>query len=378
MRKRCWHLLRRIVNRREALIGLNLIGSIGTARLKRLLEIFVCPQEILASSADALTRVSGIGHAIASKITSLKEEGIAAEIKLAKERGLSILTYEDEGYPLNLKNIFDPPIVLYVKGQIRDDDSRSIAVVGSRRASCYGLTSAERLSGELARLGITVISGMARGIDTFAHKGALKAGGRTLAVMGSGFAHLYPAENKKLAEEISHAGAVISEFPLTALPLKQNFPRRNRLISGLAKGVVVVEAARNSGALITADFALEQGREVFALPGAIDSSLSYGTNELIKQGSRLVTSVNDIIEELFGSLLGEQFAPRPLRQCAQEKQMLSKEESFLYNLISDTPLEMDEIIEKSHMDIATAAGVLLRLEIKNLVQQLPGKQFVRG
>jgi len=366
------------VNRREALIGLNLIGSIGTARLKRLLEIFVCPQEILASSADALTRVSGIGHAIASKITSLKEEGIAAEIKLAKERGLSILTYEDEGYPLNLKNIFDPPIVLYVKGQIRDDDSRSIAVVGSRRASCYGLTSAERLSGELARLGITVISGMARGIDTFAHKGALKAGGRTLAVMGSGFAHLYPAENKKLAEEISHAGAVISEFPLTALPLKQNFPRRNRLISGLAKGVVVVEAARNSGALITADFALEQGREVFALPGAIDSSLSYGTNELIKQGSRLVTSVNDIIEELFGSLLGEQFAPRPLRQCAQEKQMLSKEESFLYNLISDTPLEMDEIIEKSHMDIATAAGVLLRLEIKNLVQQLPGKQFVRG
>jgi len=367
------------VDRREALIGLNLIGSIGTARLKRLLEVFACPQEIFCSPADVLARVSGIGHAIASKITSLQEEEIFKETGLAKAYGLSILTYEDEGYPKNLKNIFDPPIVLYVKGGIQDCDAHSIAIVGSRRASCYGLAAAERLAGELAGLGITVISGMARGIDTFSHKGALKAGGRTLAVMGSGFTHLYPAENEKLAEEISCAGAVISEFPLTALPLKQNFPRRNRVISGLAEGVVVVEAARNSGALITADFALEQGRTVFALPGAIDSALSYGTNELIKQGARLVTSVRDIIEEIFVvSAVCGQVPSDPPKPCLQGKLILSKEESFLYNLISDSPLAIDEIIERSHMDTTTAAGVLSRLEIKNLIQQLPGKQFIRG
>ncbi len=216
---------------------------------------------------------------------------------LIKKLNLNVLTRQDDEYPQNLKNILYPPIVLYVKGRLKPQDCNSIAIVGSRLASFYGLSCAEKLAGELANYGLTVVSGMARGIDTASHRGALKQNGRTIAVIGSGFNRIYPPENKGLCEEIAGSGAVISEFPIDTPPEKENFPRRNRIISGLSLGVVVVEAARNSGALITADFALEQGREVFALPGKVDSSTSFGTNELIKQGAKLVSCVDDIIEE---------------------------------------------------------------------------------
>jgi DNA processing protein len=249
------------MNDYEALIGLNLIPEMGSIRLARLLAVFGSPREIIHARGERLCGIPGIGESIAAKIKRLTEQDIGREISAAEKSGLTVLTRESPDYPQNLKNIFDPPIVIYVKGCLRRDDNYAVSIVGSRQASLYGLEAAERFSRDLVDLGFTVVSGMARGIDTRSHKAAIKAGGRTIAVMGSGFDHIYPAENKELSEEIAKNGAVISEFPVDSCPVRQNFPRRNRIISGLALGVLVVEAARNSGALITADFALEQGRD---------------------------------------------------------------------------------------------------------------------
>ncbi|MFA5287399.1 MAG: DNA-processing protein DprA [Candidatus Omnitrophota bacterium] len=356
----------------EALVALNMIDEIGSIRLKRLVEYLGSPEEALRASRHRLTAIYGIGERIADKIISLKKEVIGKELGLAKKMGLRIITIEDDDYPVNLKNIFDPPIVLYLKGKLKPEDSFAIGLVGSRRASFYGLSQAEGFSAGLAAHGFTIISGMARGIDTYSHRGALKSGGRTIAVIGSGFNYLYPAENKKLAEEISENGAVISEFSLDTKPLPQNFPRRNRLISGMSLGVLVVEAARNSGALITADFALEQGREVFAIPGKIDSPTSFGTNELIKQGAKLTSNVFDILEEFI------QPAPVDKKELINdEKSSVSGEEERLLNLISVQAVQLEELVERTEMDIPQISAVLLKLQIQKLVKQLPGKQFVR-
>jgi len=209
-----------------------------------------------------------------------------------------MLTFKDKEYPFLLKQITDPPVVLYIKGRLKEEDKLSIAIVGSRQASFYGLQCSQKFSFELAELGFTIVSGLARGIDTWAHKGALKAGGRTIAVLGSGFSFIYPEENKELVEEIALKGAVISEFSCNTQPFSFNFPRRNRIISGLSLGVLVVEAAKKSGALITANFALEQNRQVFCVPGRQDSFTSWGTNTLIKEGAKLVLDIQDILEEL--------------------------------------------------------------------------------
>ena len=368
------------MTRLEALVGLNMVYDIGSIRLNKMLEFFGKPENILKAPCEKLMQVCGIGEKIALQITALKKEDIDKEILLAKKLGLEILTPDDQAYPENLKNIPDPPIVLYVKGKLKEEDKFSLAIVGSRRASFYGLSSAERFAFDLSEKGFTIVSGMARGIDTCAHKGALKQGSRTLAVMGSGFKHIYPPENKNLLEEISENGAVISEFPLDALPLKQNFPRRNRVISGLSLGVLVVEAARNSGALITADFALEQGREVFALPGKVDSGNSFGTNTLIQQGAKLVSGIDDIIEE-FSFQIAEDLKSKENKQVlpadSTRSESLSSVESFLYNLISSQPTPLDEIIEKANASITKISSALLRLEMHKLIKQLPGKQFVR-
>ncbi len=356
------------MNRLKALIGLNMFCDIGSTRLKKLLEFFGNPENILKAPFDKLAAIHCIGEKSAGKIAALKEEDIDRELELAKEYNLKIITMDDTEYPENLKQIFDPPIVLYVKGTLKSEDRFSIAIVGSRRASFYGLSCAEKFAADLAERDCTIVSGLARGIDTYAHQGALKRDGRTIAVIGSGFRHLYPAENQELAEEISRSGAVISEFPIDAKPLPQNFPRRNRIISGLSLGVLVVEAARNSGALITADCALEQGRDVFALPGKIDSQNSFGTNELIKQGAKLVSCADDILEE-FGMEIKETSADTGVS--------LSGNESLLYNLISDKPVLLDEIVEKAGIGIPELSGILLRLEMHKLIRQLPGKQFMR-
>jgi DNA processing protein len=371
------------MTRLEALISLNMVGDIGSVRLKKLLDYFAKPQDILKAPVEKLMS-AGIGERIAQRIPALKKEELNKEFKSAQKLGLEILTYEDSDYPENLKNIPGAPIVLYVKGKFAPQDKYSIGIVGSRRASFYGLTSAEKFSAELSTLGFTIVSGMARGIDTASHKGALKMRGRTIAVMGSGFDHIYPVENKELSEEIAQNGAVISEFPLDTQPFKQNFPRRNRVISGLSLGVLVVEAAQNSGALITADFALEQGREVFALPGKVDSRTAFGTNGLIKQGAKLVSHVQDIIEELEAPIKNKSKGTRTLNEQKTHSEdflpapkNLAGKELALYNIISAQPIGLDDIADKLNLDIPKIADLLLRLQMRRLIKELPGKQFIK-
>ena len=288
----------------------------------------------------------------------------------------------DKGYPGNLKNIHDPPKVLYVSGKILPEDDMAVALVGSRRASNYGLETCEEMAFELASFGVTVVSGMARGIDSAAHRGALKAKGRTIAVMGSGHDHIYPPENDKLYAEIAAKGAVVTEFENDMPPLPENFPQRNRIISGLSLGVVVVEAARNSGALITANFALEQGRDVFAVPGKISSHTSSGANELIKDGAKLVQSVEDVLEELA--------IVREYREDSTENRVkigkmtkayvynsLTEKERRVYKTLSDEPANVDDISERTgDMAPQDVSAILVKLELKKVISRLPGDNYI--
>ncbi len=286
------------------------------------------------------------------------------------------ITIDDEEYPKNLRNIYDPPQALHLNGEILPEDDIAVALVGSRNASIYGLEACEKLAYELASSGITVVSGMARGIDTAAHRGALKARGRTIAVLGSGHNMVYPPENEKLYKEIAKSGVVITEFEEDTPPLKYNFPKRNRIISGISLGVVVVEAAQNSGALITANFALEQGREVFAVPGKINSTTSRGTHELIKDGAKLVQSAEDIVEEL-------NISKRPVDDDKSTSKpdgieiKLSEYERSIYELLSDEPCHIDEIVGRANIALSKTSQILLNLELKRLVRELPGKNYIR-
>jgi len=282
----------------RSLIHLNLTGCIGYIRFKTLLDYFTSSSRIVSSSKSELMKAEGITSNIADTILRVSKEDVEEELKLIDKYGVSIIDINHKDYPRSLTNIYSPPILLYVKGRLLKEDELSVAVVGSRKATYYGLSTAERFSYELSSRGITIVSGMARGIDTASHKGVLKAGGRTIAVLGSGLACIYPPENKGLSEEIARNGAVISEFPMKMSPNRINFPRRNRIVSGLSLGVVVVEVAEKSGALITADLALEQGKDVFAVPGEVKSDTSIGANNLIKQGAKLADNVDDILEEL--------------------------------------------------------------------------------
>jgi len=296
------------------------------------------------------------------------------------------ITIDDAEYPKNLRNIYNPPKQLYVNGTLLEQDEMAVAIVGSRRASIYGLETSEKLGFELAARGVTVVSGMAIGIDSAAHRGALKAKGRTIAVMGSGHNVIYPSQNKKLYEEIARTGAVVTEFDANVEPLPGHFPARNRIISGLSLGIVVVEAAKNSGALITANFAAEQGRTVFAVPGKVSSATSSGTNELIRDGACLIQSVDDILQEL---------SLTPLIEPAEadekdkiDKSIASKTRAYIYNsltederkvykILSDEPVYIDDIFNKTGFDSAKGSKVLLNLELKKLIAELPGKNFVR-
>jgi len=284
------------------------------------------------------------------------------------------LTLRDEAYPKRLATIYDPPRSLRVRGAFSEQDDIAVALVGSRRASHYGMQSCETLAYELAIRGITIVSGLARGIDTAAHRGALKAQGRTIAVLGSGHANIYPPENAGLYQEISASGAVISEFEDDMPPFRQNFPQRNRIISGLSLGVVVVEASQTSGALITASYALEQGREVFAVPGKIDSLTSRGTHDLIKDGAKLIQSAQDIIDEL---------GLKPVVPHAREetsggemKETLDELEQKVYGVLSDEPLHLDDVYSRTGLELGELSRVLLQLELKRLIKALPGKRFI--
>ncbi len=295
------------------------------------------------------------------------------------------ITPNDPEYPKNLKNIHRPPKQLYVNGTLEERDEIAVAIVGSRRASMYGLEMSEKLAFELALRGVTVVSGMARGVDSAAHRGALKAKGRTIAVMGSGHNDIYPPENKELYAEIVKCGAVLTEYENDMPSLPQHFPARNRIISGLSLGVVVVEAARNSGALITAGFAAEQGREVFAIPGRISSTTSAGTNDLIRDGARLVQSADDIMEELklceMKPTAGEKAEETDGKIGRMTKayiyNSLTEDERTVYTALSDDPVYIDDIIATTGMEPAKASKVLLNLQLKKLIREVPGKQYIR-
>jgi len=283
--------------------------------------------------------------------------------------GARVITFLAEDYPKVLLEISDPPPYLYVKGELRGSET-AVAIVGSRRASTYGMLTTTRLATALAEQGITVVSGMARGVDTAAHRGALSGGGRSIGVLGCGVDVLYPPENRALFEEMAEKGALVSEFPLGTLPLAENFPRRNRIISGISRGVLVVEAMEKSGSLITAQYALEQGREVFAIPGNINSGASKGTNRLIKQGAKLVECVDDILEELPNHRPG-----RSGGTAVRPDFGLTPQEAAVYTLLAESPRHIDEIIVKSGLTVGDVSAILLRLELKGAIIQLPGKIF---
>ncbi|MBU1998753.1 MAG: DNA-processing protein DprA [Candidatus Omnitrophota bacterium] len=364
----------------EILMGLNFVPGIKREIWIKLFEHFGSLADILKEDPQDLAFIAGMPRELALRICSLQRADIEREFELAKGLGLKIVTIKDALYPENLKQIYDPPPVLYIKGNLSADDNLSVAVVGSRAATYYGLSCAERISGDLSRSGLTVVSGMARGIDTASHRGALKSGGRTLAVMGSGFNHIYPKENQGLIQEIAASGAVVSEFPINIRPTKMNFPRRNRIISGLSLGVVVIEAARNSGALITSEFALEQGRDVFAVPGRIDSPNSSGTNKLIQEGAKLVKDASGIIEELSPILISRlrirqenvNIGKVNLNSSAKD---LDQQEQRLYKLISRRPMEIEAIVEELKLPVEKVFSILTLLEVDGRIRQLPGKIF---
>lgn len=362
---------------RARYILLNLAPAVGSTRLRRLLDVFGDLDHVWKATVQELQQVEGVGPLLAQRLAAtLKDEAkLTRELELARQAGVRILTLEDPEYPALLRAIADPPLALYIRGRLGDADQVAVAMVGSRHASLYGLQAAERLSYDLALRGVTVVSGLARGIDRAAHEGALKAQGRTLAVLGSGMNRLYPPEHEALAAQIAGAGAVISEYPMEMAPLPYNFPRRNRIISGLSLGVIIVEASQRSGALITADCALEQGREVFAVPGPITTVTSQGTHRLLKQGARLMTSVEDVFEELRLEALPDPPAPEG-KHCAEVELPASARRVFAC-LKEREPQHLELIVSESGLALPDVSSLLLQLELKQLVRQLPGKRFVK-
>lgn len=286
------------MNERDALLILNVIPKLGQGGVKKLLECYNPISSVFNASTKELREIEGIDSRTANNILDWsKFIDIKAELRFIEKNNISIVTIKDIDYPVYLKEIYDPPVVLYIKGEIIPDDEMMLAVVGARKASSYGINTARNIARQLAEHGITVVSGLARGVDTAAHTGALEGNGRTIAVLGSGINKVYPKENLSLAGKISQTGAVVSEFQIGMDPKPYNFPKRNRIISGLCKGVIVIEAGKYSGSLITARMATEQGREVFSIPGRIDELTSYGTNFLIKNGAKTVVNIEDILEE---------------------------------------------------------------------------------
>ena len=364
------------MNATEACIALNMLPTMGPVRLRNLLQVFKTPERILAARGNELRGVEGIGAEVADQITSWESiVDLPAELNRIRDFGANVITAESPLYPRQLREIHAPPIVLYVWGEIQERDQHAIGVIGSRRTTHYGTESAKKLSYQLAYAGLTVISGLARGIDTAAHQGALASKGRTIAVIGSGLLNLYPPENAALADKIrSGNGAVISEFSMEIEPDRQTFPMRNRIISGWSHGILVVEAGLNSGALITASQALEQGRSVYAVPGHINAPSAHGSNRLIQQGAKLVMDASDILDDL--QVLLPETKPSP-EAAARPLPALTTDERRVYDAIESSETAIDQIATKSELPSAVVSSTLLRLELKRLVKQLPGKYFVK-
>lgn len=353
---------------RELFVDLYSIPGMTEYRLKVLLTAFATPEAIFQATEQQLTAVSGIPAELARAITSYRRrDETAARLSNLQRLGVRIVCFSDPDYPENIRYLPHMPPVLFIRGEIEPRDRQAVAIIGTRRPSHYGQRIAERLGAELARAGITVISGLARGIDTCAHEAALAASGRTIAVLGSGIDVIYPPENRRLAEQIVAAGAIITEFPPGTGPLAMNFPKRNRLISGLAQAVVAVEAGEKSGVLNTCSWAREQGRPVFAVPGRIDDERSRGTNRLIQQGARLITSSREVLEALGISASAE--AGPAVELQSGERQVLTA--------VGNEPVHIDELCSATGLPVTDLMTILFQLEVKGLIRQLPGKFFVR-
>lgn len=363
---------------REAFVALNMIEHVGPVRVRQLLEQFRDAPSILSARKHELLRVQGIGEESAEAIANWETKiDLAGELKRIQDYGCHILIQQDEAYPALLRHIYDPPIVLYVKGQLTAKDKNSVAMVGSRMTTHYGVEVARKLAYQLAYLGVTVVSGGARGIDTAAHQGALTAKGRTVAVLGTGINVVVPPENAALFERVAAEGAVITQFPFNRNGDRQTFPIRNRIVAGMTLGTVVVEANLSSGALITANMAVEYGRQVFAVPGRIDSPRSKGCHDLIKKGAKLCESAEDILTE-FEYLFPTTNRPATaLRSQALPALELTEGEQKIYDAIADDEPTIDDVIRRSGLPASAVSVGLLSLEMKRLVKQLPGKVFVR-
>jgi len=358
------------------LLRLSSIPGVSNASLQKLVEHFNSPAEVLRASPLQLVKVEGIKKELASTIAHHKNgsEYVKEQLKRINFVHGSILTIWDENYPPLLKEIFDAPAILFVRGQLTSSDNYSIAIVGTRKPTPLGISIAERFSKELSEMGITIVSGLARGIDTCAHHGALKGEGRTLAVVGGAVDKIYPRENEKLAEKIAQHGAVISEMRMGAKAELWSFPKRNRIISGLSLGTLIIESDEDGGAMITATTALDQNRELFCIPGNITEKKSNGTNKLIKLGqAKLVQRVDDIIQEL------EQLL-RPILKSklhTPEAPQLTIFEQKIFDLLSYEPIHIDTISEKTELSVSDTLVSLLSLEFKGIVRQLAGKMFVK-
>ena len=365
---------------REAFIALNMIERVGPVRVRQLLDHFGEAPAILRASRQQLLAVHGIGSDTADSIVGWeKSVDLGAELKRIQEFGCHVLIQDDENYPPSLREIYDPPIVLYVKGTLDAKDKNAVAIVGSRQTTHYGLEVARKLGYQLGYVGVTTVSGGARGIDTAAHQGTLNAKGRTVAVLGTGINIVFPPENAELYQRISANGAIVTQFPFNRQADKQTFPIRNRIVAGMTLGTVVVEANLSSGALITANFATEYGRQIFAVPGRIDSPRSKGCHELIKQGAKLCEGAEDILSEF------EYLFPQTNRPSAPNETgvlpalMLSANEQAVYDALKkDDEISIDEVIRYSGLPSSAASVALLSLEMKRLIKQLPGKMFLRN
>ena len=353
---------------RECAIALNTVATVGGRRFADLMRRFGSARAIIEAKEGELCQVRGIGKETAGRIRALRDgTALMREIQKTEELGVKIAVWNEPSYPAALLNTAYPPPAVYILGEVLPSDAFSIAIVGSRRPSYYGRRVARQMAKNAAEEGLTVVSGMARGIDSAAHEGALAGGGRTIAVLGSGIDVIYPPENKELAERIAENGAVVSEFPFGSCPFPQNFPRRNRVISGLALGVVIVQAGETSGALITADFALEQGREVFAVPGEIGNPLSRGTHNLIRQGARLVEGIADILEELGIPATKEHYSEdnsNKIRLSSREKRVLAQ--------LGFSPMSTDDIVIATGFFPSQVTTTLVSLELKGIVTRVVG------
>jgi DNA processing protein len=357
-----------------------MIEHVGPVRVRQLLEHFGEAAAILKASRKQLLQVHGVGEETAEAIANWdKEVDLSAELKRIEEFGCGVVTQAEQEYPEPLRQIYDPPIVLYVKGHLTSKDKNAVAMVGSRQTTHYGLEAARKLAYQLAYVGVTVVSGGARGIDTACHQGALTAKGRTIAVLGTGINIVFPPENVELFERIAANGALLTQYPFNRKADKQCFAIRNRIVAGMTLGTVVVEAHLTSGALITANFATEYGRQVFAVPGRIDSPRSKGCHELIKKGAKLCESAEDILSEFEYLFPSSNRLPAPSQTGVLPAIELSESEQKVYETLqTEEEIGIDEVIRHSGLPSSTVSVALLSLEMKRLVKQLPGKLFVRN